>query len=250
MDELRIVTVVALVVVAIVLFWQSLLMASLESAIVRVTRANLNNLMIEAQTDSELSQFTRQKKIAKIHRVQHLVANRHATSSACAFLRILSNVLIGACVVCIAAIFASPVWLQLIYGVLAALVVAFVSVLARPRSVGSDKPLEILLAYSHLASFAYACAPFLHPRKSKSARKTELSENEELEEIHLEQGRAAINRVLETNRFDPEVSEMLHNVLALSDSLTREIMVPRTDMICIEKDDTLEDFLKLCSRAG
>ena len=58
MDELRIVTVVALVVVAIVLFWQSLLMASLESAIVRVTRANLNNLMIEAQTDSELSQFT------------------------------------------------------------------------------------------------------------------------------------------------------------------------------------------------
>ena len=250
MDELRIVTVVALVVVAIVLFWQSLLMASLESAIVRVTRANLNNLMIEAQTDSELSQFTRQKKIAKIHRVQHLVANRHATSSACAFLRILSNVLIGACVVCIAAIFASPVWLQLIYGVLAALVVAFVSVLARPRSVGSDKPLEILLAYSHLASFAYACAPFLHPRKSKSARKTELSENEELEEIHLEQGRAAINRVLETNRFDPEVSEMLHNVLALSDSLTREIMVPRTDMICIEKDDTLEDFLKLCSRSG
>jgi len=249
-DELRIVTVVALVVVAIVLFWQSLLMASLESAIVRVTRANLNNLMIEAQTDSELSQFTRQKKIAKIHRVQHLVANRHATSSACAFLRILSNVLIGACVVCIAAIFASPVWLQLIYGVLAALVVAFVSVLARPRSVGSDKPLEILLAYSHLASFAYACAPFLHPRKSKSARKTELSENEELEEIHLEQGRAAINRVLETNRFDPEVSEMLHNVLALSDSLTREIMVPRTDMICIEKDDTLEDFLKLCSRSG
>ena len=146
MDELRIVIVVALVVVAIVLFWQSLLMASLESAIVRVTRANLNNLMIEAQTDSELSQFTRQKKIAKIHRVQHLVANRHATSSACAFLRILSNVLIGACVVCIAAIFASPVWLQLIYGVLAALVVAFVSVLARPRSVGSDKPLEIVLA--------------------------------------------------------------------------------------------------------
>lgn len=250
MDELRIVTVVALVVVAIVLFWQSLLMASLESAIVRVTRANLNNLMIEAQTDSELSQFTRQKKIAKIHRVQHLVANRHATSSACAFLRILSNVLIGACVVCIAAIFASPVWLQLIYGVLAALVVAFVSVLARPRSVGSDKPLEILLAYSHLASFAYACAPFLHPRKSKSARKTELSENEELEEIHLEQGRAAINRVLETNRFDPEVSEMLHNVLALSDSLTREIMVPRTDMICMDRTATLADMLRLCSRSG
>lgn len=251
MNEMTIITVVVLAVVACLLFWQSLLLASLESAVVRVTRANLNNLMIETQTDSELSQFTRQKKIDKIHRLQRLIANRHATSSACAFQRIVSNVLLGAIAVCIAAIFGCAVWLQLIIGVVVALVVAFVSVLVRPRSVGSDRPLEILLSHTRLASFAYACAPFLHRHKSKTAQnKAELSENEELEEIHLEQGRAAINRVLETNRFDPETSEMLHNVLELSDSLTREIMVPRTDMICIEKDASLEDFLKLCSRSG
>lgn len=40
---------------------------------------------------------------------------------------------------------------------------------------------------------------------------------------------------------------MLRNVLTLSETLTREIMVPRTDMICIERDETLENMLKLCS---
>ena len=43
---------------------------------------------------------------------------------------------------------------------------------------------------------------------------------------------------------------MLRNVLTLSETLTREIMVPRTDMICIECGETLENMLKLCSRSG
>ena len=43
---------------------------------------------------------------------------------------------------------------------------------------------------------------------------------------------------------------MLRNVLTLSDTLTREIMVPRTDMICMERDSTLSSALKLFSRSG
>lgn len=43
---------------------------------------------------------------------------------------------------------------------------------------------------------------------------------------------------------------MLRNVLTLSDTLTREIMVPRTDMICMERDSALSSALKLFSRSG
>ena len=46
------------------------------------------------------------------------------------------------------------------------------------------------------------------------------------------------------------VSEMLRNVLTLSETLTREIMVPRTDMICMDRTATLADMLRLCSRSG
>ena len=43
---------------------------------------------------------------------------------------------------------------------------------------------------------------------------------------------------------------MLRNVLTLSETLTREIMVPRTDMICMDRTATLADMLRLCSRSG
>lgn len=88
------------------------------------------------------------------------------------------------------------------------------------------------------------------PRGGPPLKDSDLSDDEELEKIQLEQGKAAIDRLVESNDFDPEVSEMLRNVLTLSDTLTREIMVPRTDMICMERDSTLSSALKLFSRSG
>ena len=50
-EELRIIAIVGMAVIAVLFAWLSLMMAALESAVSRVTRANLNNLMIETQTD-------------------------------------------------------------------------------------------------------------------------------------------------------------------------------------------------------
>lgn len=54
--------IVALAVVALLLVWLSLSMAATEGAVGRVTRASLNNLILEIQTDAELSQFIRDRK--------------------------------------------------------------------------------------------------------------------------------------------------------------------------------------------
>ncbi len=116
-EELRICTIVAMVVIAVLFAWLSLMMAALESAVSRVTRANLNNLMIETQTDGELTPFTRAKKIKRIHTVQQLIVHRYPTASACAFFRISSNVLIGAIVVCIMSLLHYPFWAQFVSGV-------------------------------------------------------------------------------------------------------------------------------------
>lgn len=251
-EELRIIAIVGMAVIAVLFAWLSLMMAALESAVSRVTRANLNNLMIETQTDGELTPFTRAKKIKRIHTVQQLIVHRYPTASACAFFRISSNVLIGAIVVCIMSLLHYPFWAQFVSGVGVALIMAVVSVLMRPRTAGSSKPLEIMLRHATLASVATHLTPFICKRDADDLqhhrRASELSDDEELEKIQLEQGKAAIDRLVESNRFDPEVSQMLRNVLMLSDTLTREIMVPRTDMICIEQGDTLESFLRLCSR--
>jgi CBS domain containing-hemolysin-like protein len=44
--------------------------------------------------------------------------------------------------------------------------------------------------------------------------------------------------------------EMIHNVFELGDTLVRELMVPRTDMVWIEKDKTLRQALSLALRSG
>ena len=232
---------VILVLVAALFVWLSLTMAAAEGAVARVTRASLNNLILEVQTDSEASQFLKMKKIDKIHRVQRLIADRYATAGSCAFFRIACNVLDGVLVSSIASLWGAELWIELLSGFLFAIIVAVVSVLVRPRTAGMAKP-----------------TPFARIGGDKSGSKgpgrrskdSDLSDDEELEKIQLEQGKAAIDRLVESNDFDPEVSEMLRNVLTLSDTLTREIMVPRTDMICMERDSTLSSALKLFSRSG
>ena len=112
--------------------------------------------------------------------------------------------------------------------------------------------MDIMLQHANAVSVATMLTPFakIGGQQDSKRRNGDLSDDEELEKIQLEQGRATIDRLVEANDFDPEVSEMLRNVLMLSETLTREIMVPRTDMICVERDETLENMLKLCSRSG
>ncbi|MCI1217767.1 MAG: hemolysin family protein [Bifidobacterium crudilactis] len=254
MEAELLVLVVLMVILASALVWLSLIMAATEGAVSRVTRASLNNLILEVQTDLDLGQFSRMKRIEKIHRVQRLIADRYATAGSCAFFRIVCNVLDGALVVAIVSLFHLPLWIGVLCGLVFALIVAFVSILVRPRVAGASKPLDIMLAYARITAAATRLTPFAKARNPNKGRKhgkdVSLSDDEELEKIQLEQGRAMVDRLVETNGFDPEVSEMLRNVLTLSDTLTREIMVPRTDMICVDQQVSLRSALKLFSRSG
>ncbi|WP_395952766.1 hemolysin family protein [Bifidobacterium vespertilionis] len=246
--------VIVLIIIAGLLVWLSLTMASAEGAVARVTRASLNNLTLELQTDSELSQFNRMKKIDAIHRVQRYIVDRSATAGSCAFFRIVCNVMDGVLVSSIVTLLGGPLWAEILSGFLFALVVGVLSVLLRPRMSGSFKPLDAMMRHHRIVGVAVALTPFARigsdAVNKRVAREAELSDDEELEKLQREQGRAVIDRLAESREVDPEVSEMLRNVLTLSETLTREIMVPRTDMICIEKGETLSAMLKLCSRSG
>ena len=124
MEGMTIVIIAVLIIVALLLVWLSLSMAATEGAVARVTRASLNNLILEIQTDSEISPFIRGKKIKRIHKVQRLVSDRYATAGSCAFFRITCNVLDGVLVACIAVMFDAPLWSELLCGFVFALIVA------------------------------------------------------------------------------------------------------------------------------
>ncbi|WP_308164294.1 hemolysin family protein [Nonomuraea sediminis] len=50
--------------------------------------------------------------------------------------------------------------------------------------------------------------------------------------------------------IEPDEREMIHSVFELGDTLVREVMVPRTDMVFIERGKTLNQALSLHLRSG
>jgi CBS domain containing-hemolysin-like protein len=51
----------------------------------------------------------------------------------------------------------------------------------------------------------------------------------------------------ERGELEPHEKEMIHNVFEFDDKLVREVMVPRTEMIAIEQDTTIAEFLQTFS---
>ena len=173
--------IVAIALVVIVLAWLSLIMASVESAVGQVTRASLNNLILEEQTSDE-TQFTRMKHIDRIHHVQRHIDERYATGGACTFFRVLCNIITGTLVAVIAGLCGAPLWVEVLSGVVFALLFGIVTVKVRPRSMGAAQPLQCLLRYSRLARIAVTLAPFARDRHTKH-HVQELSDDEELEKL-------------------------------------------------------------------
>ncbi|WP_460367324.1 hemolysin family protein [Actinocorallia lasiicapitis] len=50
--------------------------------------------------------------------------------------------------------------------------------------------------------------------------------------------------------IEPDEREMIHSVFELGDTLVREVMVPRTDMVFIERGKTLRQAMSLLLRSG
>jgi CBS domain containing-hemolysin-like protein len=52
------------------------------------------------------------------------------------------------------------------------------------------------------------------------------------------------------DEIEPGEREMVRSVFELGDTIAREVMVPRTDMVFIERDETLDKALSLALRSG
>lgn len=253
-DTVSLVLAISAGVIAILTIWFSFVMAACEAAIGRVTRTGLNNLSLDVQTDEALSAFEKQKKLKKVGQVQRLIASRNATSSSASFMRIFMNVLTGVLLICIVAQFTHVWWIQVLIGLAGALVVGFISILVRPRVGGRTQPLDVMIKHASLLRAVVALTPFARLKSLRHRFRAEgdgnLSDDEAIEKVQNEESKAIVDRMVETSHLEPEVGEMLRNVVSLSDTLTREIMVPRTDMVCMDQNVRIGDALRLFTRSG
>ena len=130
-------------------------------------------------------------------------------------------------------------------------IVTYVAIGVLPRTIGRQHPYTVGLA---LAGLTRGLASVLSPVASllilvgnaitpgRGFREGPFSSDIELRELVDIAGSRGV--VEETER------EMLQSVFDLGDTIVREVMVPRTEMVWIEKDKTLRQALHLATRSG
>ncbi|MET9231315.1 hemolysin family protein [Lentzea sp. NPDC003310] len=142
-------------------------------------------------------------------------------------------------------------WLAVLYSCVSMLVVSYVLVGVGPRTLGRQHPYGVsLLAAGTVRQLGRVLGPLskllilvgnaITP--GKGFREGPFSSEVELREL--------VDMAQERGVVDEGEREMIHSVFELGDTITREIMVPRTEIVWIEQSKSLRQALALSLRTG
>lgn len=115
--------------------------------------------------------------------------------------------------------------------------VAWGLVRVSPRSLGRRRPVPTLIFTSRLLTLmAYL------PRKQSSAQAVQAAREDEV--------RNMVAHVTESEVIEAPERQMVRSVLELGETMTREVMVPRTDMVTAKASYPVRKSLSLLLRSG
>lgn len=167
------------------------------------------------------------------------------------FLRIACMTLATSLVVVVCVDTWGATWTAALVAAAAMVIVNYVVVGVAPRTLGRQQPLRVGLA---TAGVVRALARVLSPltrllilvgnaiTPGKGFRDGPFSSEAELREM-VDLARA--DKVIEDDE-----RQMIHSVFELGDTVVREVMVPRTDMVYLERTKTLRQAISLALRSG
>ncbi|MCL2468041.1 MAG: hemolysin family protein [Micrococcales bacterium] len=203
------------------------LLSAGEVAVIRVTHADVARLEAAGHPAAA--------------RVEALADRRLQVADAVAFVRLMGEMTATVAVTLVVAMVTDWSW----WGVLGVCLVltggvAWGLVRASPRSIGRRHPAATLTALARLLTVVTAVAGRLGGRAS--AERHAAGAHDEL--------RNMVDRVAESTAIDDAEREMVRSVMELGDTLTREVMVPRTDMVTVRATDPAAKALTVLLRSG
>lgn len=181
--------------------------------------------------------------------VQRLVERRPAALRATSFVRVLAEMTAAVCVTLVVGALLPRWWLVLLVSVVTTALVLAVVVQLSPRQLGRRNPTGVLLVLAPpMNLFAALDRPFarLGEILTHDAARTD----EEVRADREEDLRDIVDRVSESEQIEDDQRELLQSVFELGQTLTREVMVPRTDMVVIDADQPLDKAITLFTRSG
>ncbi|MFF3254131.1 hemolysin family protein [Actinacidiphila glaucinigra] len=142
-------------------------------------------------------------------------------------------------------------WQAVLVAVAVMIVVSYVAVGVSPRTIGRQHPLNTATAAAYvLLPLARVMGPVpallillgnaLTP--GKGFRKGPFASEAEL--------RALVDLAESESLIEDEERRMVHSVFELGDTLVREVMVPRTELVAIERFKTIRQAMTLALRSG
>jgi CBS domain containing-hemolysin-like protein len=141
-------------------------------------------------------------------------------------------------------------WLALLFSALIMTATSFVLVGSSPRSVGRAHSRGILvfsaplirgvrIAIGPIANALVAIGNRVTPGRPKTAT---FSSEEQLLSM--------VDEATELDVLEEDDRELIHSIFEFNDTVVREVMIPRTDMVTIERDDTVATAMTLFLSKG
>ncbi|SIN77788.1 hemolysin family protein [Agromyces cerinus] len=211
------------------------LMAAVDSAIASSSRADVTELALESRAKRSLLA---------------IADDTGAHVNAVNFMRIIAETTAAVLVTLAFASFLDNVWLVLLYSALIMTAVSFVLVGASPRSVGRVNAETVLRLTAPLVHFLRVLlGPLAGALVSLGNRVTPgrirfagVSSEEQLLSM--------VDEATELDVLEEGDRELIHSIFEFNDTVVREVMVPRTDMVTIEAAAHLPHAMALFLKAG
>jgi CBS domain containing-hemolysin-like protein len=211
------------------------LMAAVDSAIGVSSRADLVEMSAGARAERSL---------------RAIADDTGAHVNAVNFMRILAETTAAVLVTLAFTFFLDDVWLVLLVSALIMTAVSFVLVGASPRSVGRAHAGTVLRLAAPIVRFVRVLlGPLANALVALGNRVTPgrirfagVSSEEQLLSM--------VDEATELEVLDQADRELIHSIFEFSDTLVREVMVPRTDMVTIEQTARLPQAMALFLKAG
>ena len=226
----------ALIACAVIVLAMGALLSAGESALLRFTRAAADDLIEEGRRGAA--------------RVRRLAEHRTRVLGALSVARVAVDMLAAVLITLAASGLVRAWWQVLALALLANIILLGVVVGFSPRTYGRRNPAGTLLALGGLLTWVDVLAAPQRRLVSRTRRPESAPTDAETREAVNEDLREMIDEIGETDTIEDEDREMMRSVVELGQTLVREVMVPRTDMVTIDAHKPASAAMRLFIRSG
>ena len=226
----------ALIACAVIVLALGALLSAGESALLGFTRAAADDLVEEGRRGAA--------------RVRRLAEHRTRVLASLSVARVAVDMLAAVLITLAASGLVRAWWQVLALALLANIILLGVVVGFSPRTYGRRNPAGTLLALGRLLTWVDVLGAPQRRLLSRTRRTEAAPTDAETREAVNEDLREMIDEIGETDTIEDEDREMMRSVVELGQTLVREVMVPRTDMVTIDAHKPASAAMRLFIRSG